>query len=1329
MKHPRLNILAFSFFPAIVPATSGGETRLYELYSALSRHHNVRLISSAWHDRPTSTIRHGANFREIQVQKHPQVSRIYSELSQITSSSADISGPAVYLGGLIPSELHEVYFQQYGNADVVIHDSPFTISYDVMAGIDTLPRIYNSYNCETQLYSQMHSGVDAQRIVNIVREAEQRLLEVSDLVTCCSEDDQELLIALANRPIKTAIIPNGGVPRRPREIATTSVLKAVFVGSQHYPNREAASFISQCIAPKLPDIEFYIVGNCLDAGDQPENVRRLGFLSDEEKDIILRSCDIALNPMSIGSGSSLKVTEYLSYGLPIISTRFGVRGLGLTPGQEYLEADRINFVNLLTEIEKNRAGANQIGENALSYFRNTLTWPSIASDFSNLITSSFSSKPSENKTFVLGLNDYDFTTTMSGGATRIRGLYEQMRRERTIIYIVITDSYEWSIDKSTHGFTVLRVPKAPDHRKEEQRINSEFHLSAADIVNLYMLPSNSFLVYTINYLKKNCICIVTDHIYTSGLVSEGDDWIYSSQNYETALKTSVLNGHPSYDLLINKVKDAETRALQHAAAVICVTEDDAKKMTAGRNSSVPTIVIPNGVMPPNYQVQREHGPGDLTIRGKFCLFVASAHPPNVEACNFLLNEVAPKIPEVEFHIIGGVCENFASGTPPNVILWGKLSEAEKSTIMGQAHLALNPVDSGGGSNIKIADYFSYGLPVISTSFGVRGFPNEVASAVTVASRAQFAERIRTNMEQSNDPAGFELRRRLFDKHLNAVTLGKSLADLVSSMRKKRKKLLYVTYRMTYPPRGGAEAHLLKIVEYLSSTGDYEIDVVSPAVDFISDTDRFGALYKSEPESSGPYGFPNVHWAKFPLDDADPTSKEEGLIRIWEAQAAFDRLLMENVPPGDTPALLWGWSSPEIEGEQVTRWAFSEAALYTPRNGHLTLTGSSIGSVVISSTSASSTLMPQHTVDGEFTLELNVDAGVFSFQTSAAVVSQKDPRPLGILIRKILFEGIPVEGYEFDQLEPQSADDVIATLSEAASKTRRGCSLSAIRGPFSSSLEQWLEQNMDEYDLLMTHNNIFLPVALSLEIAASCNVPSVLIPHVHLDDDYYHFPDLEKSVKLATAVLAAPSQAVEYLKRFNPAVYYHSPGLDVDDLPGETDICAFKDLYASTESFCLVLGRKASAKNYQWAIESAKEAGISLILIGPDDDGLQVEEPHVRYLGQQPRSVVRGALASCLFLVNMSSSESFGMVVLEAWLSKRPVIVNRNCAAFNDLVGHGVNGLLATRTELTAAMRMLVSDETLRQKLGTTGLERALAYDWRVIGRGVDDICKNLMINH
>ena len=154
--------------------------------------------------------------------------------------------------------------------------------------------------------------------------------------------------------------------------------------------------------------------------------------------------------------------------------------------------------------------------------------------------------------------------------------------------------------------------------------------------------------------------------------------------------------------------------------------------------------------------------------------------------------------------------------------------------------------------------------------------------------------------------------------------------------------------------------------------------------------------------------------------------------------------------------------------------------------------------------------------------------------------------------------------------------------------------------------------MADYDLVVTHNNVFRPAVVAIEAAKKHGVPSILIPHAHLDDDFYHFPDWLESARNASLVLAVPKAACDFLAEKGCNVRYLPAGCDAGEAFTPEDQEAFQQVHRSTRPFVLVLGRKAGAKGYRQiidAVEQLNREGVDLqtVLIGPDDDGVRGEQ--------------------------------------------------------------------------------------------------------------------------
>jgi len=94
---------------------------------------------------------------------------------------------------------------------------------------------------------------------------------------------------------------------------------------------------------------------------------------------------------------------------------------------------------------------------------------------------------------------------------------------------------------------------------------------------------------------------------------------------------------------------------------------------------------------------------------------------------------------------------------------------------------------------------------------------------------------------------------------------------------------------------------------------------------------------------------------------------------------------------------------------------------------------------------------------------------------------------------------------------------------------------------------------------------------------------------------------------------------------------------------------------------------------------------------------------------------------------MSDSESFGIVILEAWAQRKPVIVSAACIASAELVEDGVDGLLATPANLAEKIRWLLDHPEQSRAMGEAGRGKLLReFTWQAVGREANDILKKIV---
>lgn len=335
---------------------------------------------------PQEVVQHGPNFIERRVPKDMFFVEAWAMLAK-HDARGDLSALSLAASGKHPTLLHEAFVEAYENADIVFHDSPFTITYDQFAGSDNKLRVYNASNCETMVYRQRHFSSKSQPIHEIVWNAEQTMLEKSDLVLYCNTDDRDAFRLIApNATYELMFAPNGIKPVSLLErmnYGSSKTFRAVFLGSGSAPNVQAAQFIAHLVAPHFPYVMFDIVGSCLPEGVYPSNVVRHGVVDEDTKMKILCQADIALNPASSRSGSNPKVLEYFACALPVVSTSFGMRGVEATPNVHYVEAPFDRFNELLAVAVSNPKRLNELALAGYSLVSNDYTWDAIAESVSN----------------------------------------------------------------------------------------------------------------------------------------------------------------------------------------------------------------------------------------------------------------------------------------------------------------------------------------------------------------------------------------------------------------------------------------------------------------------------------------------------------------------------------------------------------------------------------------------------------------------------------------------------------------------------------------------------------------------------------------------------------------------------------------------------------------------------------------------------------------------------------------------------------------------------------------------------------------------------------
>jgi glycosyltransferase involved in cell wall biosynthesis len=202
-----------------------------------------------------------------------------------------------------------------------------------------LPVIFNTHNIESAPEHDPNAGKPTWLPMRVT---ERRMLRRAQESWIVSREDLQLArrlapgaaLRLAPNVVDVAAIPACTAVQPGRIV----LMVADFTYTR---NREALQLLVDRILPlvwdELPDTRLRLVGRGLEV-DRPVDHRIdvLGFV--DSLDAPYADAGAVAVPLTAGGGTSLKFVEAMAYGVPVVSTPTGARGLGVTPGEHYREA-------------------------------------------------------------------------------------------------------------------------------------------------------------------------------------------------------------------------------------------------------------------------------------------------------------------------------------------------------------------------------------------------------------------------------------------------------------------------------------------------------------------------------------------------------------------------------------------------------------------------------------------------------------------------------------------------------------------------------------------------------------------------------------------------------------------------------------------------------------------------------------------------------------------------------------------------------------------------------------------------------------------------------
>ncbi|MEQ9623719.1 glycosyltransferase family 4 protein [Coleofasciculus chthonoplastes] len=386
-------------FP-VFPPRGGGQVRAFHLYRHLARWFDIELVCFTNANDAPLRAEIAPGLTEIRIPKSAQHQR--EELAieqQVGVPITDIVMPQLY--PLTPAYV-EALRASTATSDFIVACHPYLLP--AIQAVSNQPIWYEAQDVEVALKQRvLPDNPTGHKLLDATRQVEQECCQVSTLIwVCCQEDAQRLNQIYGVDSSKILEVPNGVDIETVNYVSledrhswksklglNASSFTALFMGSWHSPNLAAVGSIFQ-IAEQLPQVNFLIIGSvglAFKHEKRPANVGFMDVVDDETKAVILGLADVALNPVTFGSGTNLKMLEYFASGIPVISTPIGVRGLGVEAGGHCIVVDIEDFAEAIAELKAEDLTNKEIRvKKARQYVQEKFDWQAISQRLFNRLT-------------------------------------------------------------------------------------------------------------------------------------------------------------------------------------------------------------------------------------------------------------------------------------------------------------------------------------------------------------------------------------------------------------------------------------------------------------------------------------------------------------------------------------------------------------------------------------------------------------------------------------------------------------------------------------------------------------------------------------------------------------------------------------------------------------------------------------------------------------------------------------------------------------------------------------------------------------------------------
>ena len=319
------------------------------------------------------------------------------------------------------------------------------------------------------------------------------------------------------------------------------------------------------------------------------------------------------------------------------------------------------------------------------------------------------------KILVVSANLPDWSKN-SGGKERTATLLEALT-DHEVTFLSFNWNNELINKKINNNITYLQPQIGSAMHRRRKNLISDFASMNHDAVFEIFKDDLDVFTKSLKDLSLEHDLLIVDHYSVSPLVKDIKNIpvIYNSHNAELELGKQV---HASNQELLNIVEKMESRILKQAKEITYCSKLDFIKLQNHYGNDTIGTYIPNGTTIQTKINYKER------LKSRDIIFVGSGHPPNKVAARAVVS-FAKSLPEFNFIIIGGCGAGIkASSISNNVNIVGHVDDETLDKYFRTSFAFINPMSGGSGTHLKMMKALGYGIPIITSTIGARGFSDE-----------------------------------------------------------------------------------------------------------------------------------------------------------------------------------------------------------------------------------------------------------------------------------------------------------------------------------------------------------------------------------------------------------------------------------------------------------------------------------------------------------------------------------------------------------------------------------------------------------------------------